>query len=189
MQLNSIVIRKENMKFPTIESSRIILKELDESDAPKLYEIYSNVEAMQYWDSLPHSNISETITAVENIKNAWHERQEITWGVFLKSSQQLIGKCSVHSWDKKHNIAQIGYIIDPRYWRNGFASEALKELIRYAFEKMKLKLIIAEIDPNNISSSAMLIKLGFVFSEKKQQNLMVNRVYYDTDVYLLTSSV
>ena len=79
------------MKFPIIESEKIILRELKEEDSSSLFTVYSNELAMKYWDSKCHENLSTTIQALHKMKESWYKEQGITWGIVIKNSQQLIG--------------------------------------------------------------------------------------------------
>ena len=176
------------MSFPTIESQRIILRELIESDVTSLYEVYSNEKAMRHWDSMPHSDVSITLKALHRMVELWYLQQGVSWGVVIKDSQKLIGQCSLHSWNIEQKEAQLGYIINPQYWGNGYGSEVLKIIVNFGLNQLCLNTIIAEIDPNNLTSAAILEKHGFSVSEHRKNDLIVNGIYHDTNIYTLHSS-
>lgn len=80
------------MSFPAIESERIALRELIESDAMALNEVYSDEQAMRYWDSARHADVSITLATVRGLIESWYIPQGVSWGVVLKDSQELIGQ-------------------------------------------------------------------------------------------------
>ena len=93
---------------------------------------------------------------------------------------------SFHSLNSSKFEAQLGYIISPLYWGNGFGSEVLISAINYAFSELGLKVFFAEVDPNNISSESILEKCGFELVDCKKSDLVIEGVYYDTNIYKLT---
>lgn len=58
--------------------------------------------------------------------------------------------------------AHLGYLLGEYYWRNGYATELLEGLIISLEQGCKLKRLIAGVAPNNITSSKLLYKLGFI---------------------------
>ncbi len=171
-----------------MESERIVLRELAESDATALYDVFSNEKAMRHWDSAPHRDVSVTLKAISRMLELWHIQQGISWGVVVKESQTLIGQCSFHSWNIEQKEAQLGYILNPQYWGNGYGGEVLKTVVDFGFKRLGLKTIIAEIDPKNFPSAAILGKNGFFASEHRKSNLIVNGIYHDTHIYKLRNS-
>jgi ribosomal-protein-alanine N-acetyltransferase len=176
------------MKFPEIYSERIILRELSESDYSLLFEVYSNKKAMRYWDSETHNDESITLEMVHRMKNAWYKKQGVSWGIILRKSQKLIGQFSIHSWNIEEEKAKLDYIINPNYWSMGYGSEVLNLVVNFGLNELGLKNIIAEIDPNNIPSLTILEKYGFNLIKSIKNDLIINGVYHDTDVYKLDYS-
>ena len=62
------------------------------------------------------------------------------------------------------DVAELGYMLLPKYWGKGYGSRIAEALI-YMAEKTKVRRLTAIIDPNNIPSRKILIKHGF-HSEK-----------------------
>jgi len=57
---------------------------------------------------------------------------------------------------------EVGYQFDRRYWNRGFATEAARRVIQFAFDDIKLDTLYAIIDPANLASDRVVRKLGFV---------------------------
>jgi len=171
--------------IPTIETEKLILRGLKESDAKSLFEVLSNSKAMKYWDTIPHESMLTTSKAIINMNLSWLNDKGISWGIVLKEKNNLIGQFSLHSWNESKENTQIGYIINPKYWGKSLGSEALSSVISFSFNDMCFKSILAEVDPNNKASIAILEKHDFILVEKKKKNLNLNNKYYDTNVYEL----
>ena len=56
---------------------------------------------------------------------------------------------------------EIEYMILPEYWRKGYGSEVVQELLKKIQKVKSIKKVIANIDPNNIASKKILINNGF----------------------------
>lgn len=56
----------------------------------------------------------------------------------------------------------LGYILDKKFWHNGFATEGAKAMLEYAFSVLKAKKVVATIRPENISSIGVAERLGMV---------------------------
>lgn len=175
------------MSFPEIESKRITLRELNEDDSASLFEVFSDERAMKYWDSEIHKDIAVTIHGLRHMKSLWYSQQGVSWGILLKQSQEIIGQCSFHSWNIYNKESQLGYIINPKYWGMGLGCEVLRLVVNFGFNELGLKTILAEIDPDNIPSSIILEKNGFILIETKKNDLKTNNVYHDTNIYKLSN--
>ena len=81
------------------------------------------------------------------------------WPIFELSSKDLIGCCGLRPYRK--NKYEIGFHLRPQFWGKGYATEAAKAVIDYAFSVLKAEALFAGHNPNNIASSKILVKLGF----------------------------
>ena len=173
------------MNTPTIETDRLELRKIEDKDTKCLFSIFSNSEAMRYWDTKPHESISVTKEALSNMENIMVGGRGLSWGIILKDTSQLIGYFGLHSWNHNNDKTELGYIINPSYWGKGIGSEVLKSVIEFCFSKMRFKTILAEVDPNNYKSINILINHGFVLVEEKKNDISIQDKYYDTNVYEL----
>lgn len=86
------------------------------------------------------------------------------YAVIHREHKQLIGYCGLLSCslEGKQKV-EIGYRLDPSYWRKGLATEAATAVRDYAFEKLSLDELIALIHPKNIASIKVAAKIGMKF--------------------------
>lgn len=80
--------------------------------------------------------------------------------ICLKESGQLIGGCGLKYLMHDPEVLNLGYIINPKYWTQGFATEAAVALIKYAHNNLTFKSIKATCDEQNIQSIRVLEKCG-----------------------------
>ena len=101
------------MNIPTVETERLELRKLEEKDTKFLFSLFSNLEAMKYWDTKPHKSISVTKQALSNMEKVWLSGHGLSWGIMLKETSQLIGYFGLHSWNNSKDETEHGYIISP----------------------------------------------------------------------------
>jgi ribosomal-protein-alanine N-acetyltransferase len=83
------------------------------------------------------------------------------WAITLKNDPKLIGTVVYWHIVKDKDKAEIGYEMLPEYYGQGIMREALMEVIRFGFENMQLKTIVAETRADNLRSVNALYKCGF----------------------------
>ena len=83
------------------------------------------------------------------------------WPIFELASGELIGCCGLRPYNE--SVFEIGFHLRPKFWRQGFASEAANAAIDYAFSKLHAESLFAGHNPNNIGSKHVLGKLGFQY--------------------------
>lgn len=173
------------MKFPVLETDRLILREITEEDAEDLFINFSNAEVMKHYGSDPIENIEEARGLVHSFKVGFVENKGIRWGIQLKSEKNLIGTVGFHAVSSKHRRAEIGYEMNPNHWGQGLAKEAIGKAVEYGLNEMKLKRIGAIVFLENKSSNELLLKFGFQKEGILRSYIVQGGVSYDTNVYSL----
>ncbi|GAA0315475.1 GNAT family protein [Bacillus carboniphilus] len=171
--------------FPTIHTERLTLREITESDASALFSYFSTDEVTRYYGSSAFQNVEEARTLIQKFKNGLEEKKVIRWGIERKEEKGLIGTIGYHALAPLHKRAEVGYEIHPDYWRNGFASEALRAVISYGFEELELIRIGAVVYLENDASNQMLQKMGFESEGILRKYMYQNGKFYDTHIYSL----
>jgi [ribosomal protein S5]-alanine N-acetyltransferase len=172
------------MSFPILETERLHLIEINEQYSQKYYEIMSLDEVTRYYGMENLKGVEEAVKMIDSFKNNFLSNRGIRWGIVLKENQEFIGTVGLNNLNLPNKRAEIGYEIHPDYWRKGFTSEAVKEVLRYSFEELGLYRIGAVTYPENIASSTLLKKLGF-----KQEGLLRGYIYQknrSNDVFIFS---
>ncbi len=148
-------------KLPTIETERLRLRHLEESDTDSLFEIFSNEEAMRFWSWVPYNERAQAAKLLAEIHENFRQKSLFQWGIALRADDQIIGTTTLFRFDEQSRRAEIGYILNRRFWGKGFINEALSALVSFAFEKLNLNRIEADIEPRNTASIKTVERLGF----------------------------
>jgi ribosomal-protein-alanine N-acetyltransferase len=86
------------------------------------------------------------------------------WPIFLLSNDTHVGCCGLRPYELSQGIYEIGFHIRSGYWRRGFASEAARAVIEYAFEALGAAGLFAGHNPKNEASRSLLAKIGFRYT-------------------------
>jgi ribosomal-protein-alanine N-acetyltransferase len=153
------------MKFPTIQTDRLILREWTDDDAENLVAIFGHESVVQYTSNDAYISREDGMRRVKGSRIFFHEKNlGITWGIFEKESGKVLGDIDFTYKDKRDFRVQIGCCFGPHAWGKGYASEAMREVIRYGFEDFSLfpiNRLEADTDPRNISAIKLLERVGF----------------------------
>lgn len=98
----------------------------------------------------------------EILANELHNVQY--WPIFDLTSDEHIGCCGLRPYDLEKGIYELGCHLNHQSWGKGFATEAAKAVIDFAFKNLGAKNLFAGHNPNNISSMKFLTKLGFTYT-------------------------
>lgn len=168
---------------PVIETERLILRPLAIEDAEELLAIFSDPEVMKYWNTAPWSSIEDALKFINESNEAMLRQESLTLGIHLKLTGDLIGKCMLFGYAKESKRAEIGFGLSRLHWGSGYVGEAGRALIEYGFNKLGLRRIEAEIDPENKSSAKVLERLGFTREGLLRQRWEINGIVSDSALY------
>jgi len=157
-----------------IRTARLLLRPADWRDLDAFHAILSNQQAMRYWSTLPHGTREQTRDWLQAmIETPPGEGED--WVIELHG--RAVGKAGL--W----RFPEIGFILHPGYWGQGFECEALEPVIERAFSVHRLPSIFADVDPRNTTSLKLLSGLGFAESGRAQRTLRLGEEWCDS-IYL-----
>jgi RimJ/RimL family protein N-acetyltransferase len=129
-------------------SARLDFRPLDPADLPELHDLVSQWEVVRQLGSFPWPP-ERAFTAT---RAKPYGGKGFYWGMFRES--RLIGSIGVTD-------GVLGYMLQPTFWRQGYASEALRITLTHAFADPDLTRITASVWEDNAASASLLAKFGF----------------------------
>lgn len=173
------------MKFPLLETKRLKLVEITHNHVNSLYEILSLEEVTKYYGTDHFRSLGEATKLIDMFQKNFFEKRGIRWGMILKENYKLIGTVGLNGLQLKNKRSEIGYELHPDYWRRGFTSEAILEVLRFSFTELELNRIGAVVYPENIPSVDLLEKIGFTREGLLRDYMFQNNKFHDTYVLSL----
>lgn len=161
-----------------ILTERLVLRPLRADDLDPLHAIFSNPEAMRYWDRPAWDDRDHSARLLEAfMRDAPDQHLERA----IELDGRFIGR--VGMWKR----FEVGYILSPAHWGQGYATEALAALIPHVFAAFpEAEQLTAEVDPRNIGSRKVLQKCGFTLAHVEERNFLYgDSEWCDTAYYVL----
>ena len=155
---------------PDIETERLRLRPLCQSDAAEVTRLVNDFEVARYTATIPHpydmkmaQDFIATPEAAPDAASRFLDDPEaaIVLAIELKDGDRLLGCVGLQ---KTVDGPELGYWIGREYWGYGYASEAAGRLVRLAFENFALPELVASAVTVNDASHRVLEKLGFAIS-------------------------
>lgn len=151
--------------MPVFETNRLLICRFTAGDAPFILELLNDPSWIRY---IGDKNIRTLEDARQYIKNGPQKSYaRLGFGLYavkLKADGRPIGMCGLLQRDTLEH-ADIGFAFLPRYTRMGYAFESAETILKHAHAVLGMKRILAITSPDNISSIALLEKLGFNFTK------------------------
>ncbi|MEG0471870.1 MAG: GNAT family protein [Solibacillus sp.] len=169
--------------FPNLETERLVLREIKLQDAAHIYQIFSHEEVTKYYGMKTFDKMEQAEKVIEAFANSFQGKKGMRWGIERKEEAGLIGTIGFNLWSPAHRRAEVGYEVHPDFWRAGYTSEALKKIVEYGFQELKLTRIGAVVFLENEASNQLLLKQGFEKEGQLKNYMYQNNQAYDVNMY------
>jgi [ribosomal protein S5]-alanine N-acetyltransferase len=148
-----------------LETERLILRHLATDDAEFMFELLNDPSFIQNIGDRHIQTIDDACRYIVNGPIASYAKNGFgLWLVVLKETNESMGMCGLIRRDTLEDV-DIGYALLPRFWSNGYASEAARAAKAYAKDVVGLKRLVAIVDPTNEGSIRVLEKLGLHYEK------------------------
>jgi len=176
-----------SLPTPTLHTSRLCLRPFTDADTGVLYALHSNPTVLRYWDAPPWTDHGRAEIFVAACRRMADEGTGARLAIDRASDGVFIGWCSLTRWNPEFRSASLGYCLDEPAWGHGYATEAVRALLQWAFDTLDLNRVQAEADTRNAASARVLEKLGFVREGTLREDCVVNGEVSDSWVFGLLS--
>jgi [ribosomal protein S5]-alanine N-acetyltransferase len=142
-----------------LETSRLLLREFVPQDADALAAVLGDPVAMQFYPApFDREGVAEWIA--KNIGRYQRDGHGL-WAMVLKDSGELVGDCGCILQEVEGtNHVEVGYHVRRDLWGKGYATEAARTCVEYAFTALGATRVISMIRPENVRSIRVAEKNG-----------------------------
>jgi len=173
------------MKQNILKIKQLTLRFIKQSDIENIHKLQSIPEVDKYNTLGIPKDLSETksvmVSSFEDLKQDTIKRY--TFVIELHSTKEFIGLIALNLGNSKYKSAEVWYKLLPKQWRKGYATEALKCLLDFGFNTLKLHRIEAGCAVNNIGSIKVLEKAGMSYEGRKRKTLPLKSGWSDNFEY------
>jgi len=172
-----------SLPTPTLQTARLLLRPFTSADTDTLFALHSSAYVLRYWDAPPWSERLRAERFIEACGRMAEEGSGARLAIDRVSDAAFIGWCGLTRWNPDYRSASMGYCLDDAAWGHGYATEAGRAFLRWAFDTLDLNRVQAETDTRNAASAHVLEKLGFVREGTLREDCVVNGEVSDSWVY------
>lgn len=152
------------MLMVVTETSRLLLRYFTWDDLNDMATIYADPVVMAFRGS------TRTFEQTQQLFNWMFDNYSKDgfelWAIIHKANNQLIGTCGLIAQEvDEQQETEMGYLLASQYWGQGLATEAAIAVRDYGFEQLSCNRIISLIDPGNIASQKVALKVGLVYEK------------------------
>ena len=144
-----------------VETERLILRTWLLNDLKDFFDIYGDPEVWRFIDLKGVLENEDAARRSLRRSIAYHQEHGIChWAAVEKTKGKVIGACGFNLFEGGPEL-ELVYHFALAYWGRGYATEAARACLNYAFEELGAPRIVASTDPKNLASQRVLEKLGF----------------------------
>ena len=167
----------------SLTTRRLVLAPVNESDTSWLQTLMEkpdvNKNTLVVPTPCPQGFASEWVaTAIENNRSG----KTLTFAVRKGRTLQPIGGIFLIV-NATHAHAELGYFFDPASWNNGYCTEAAREVLRFAFQRLALNRVFAVHFSSNPASGRVMSKIGMKYEGCRRKHVRKRNVFLDLEQY------
>ncbi|MBO5111239.1 MAG: GNAT family N-acetyltransferase [Clostridia bacterium] len=165
--------------IPTLQTERLTLRAMRRSDRQDMYEYASDPSVTRYllWDI--HPNEEYTGRYLDYVVSRYRIGDFTDWAVTVTETGKMIGTCGFTRIDADHRKGEVGYVLNPAYWGQGIAAEAVRAVLHFAFFRLKLNRMEAKFIRGNERSLRVMEKCGMQFEGYQREAMLIKGQYCD----------
>ena len=158
-----------------IKSERLLLKRLNHEDLNFLYKMKSNYLVCRYDDEEPNKDLIHKKYEEEILKMEEEPDKYFILLICILPDEIPIGEVHIKlNWSQLREW-EVGFALHPDYWGKGYASEAVKLLIKYVFDNLNAHKVVGFCNANNKKSANLMERIGM----KRDGTLREGRIWHD----------
>jgi RimJ/RimL family protein N-acetyltransferase len=166
-------------------TERLLLRDITIDDKQAIFDYRSDAEANKFQSWIP-----ETLEDVDSFiqRNNKEFNQPESWYQVLitdKETKAVIGDVGIHFFGSENLQVELGITLSKNFHGKGYASEALEGVMNFLFNDLKKHRIMASVDPDNIDSLNLMVRIGFRKEGHFVKSLFWKNNWVDDVIYAL----
>ncbi|WP_179281487.1 GNAT family N-acetyltransferase [Paenibacillus sp. VTT E-133280] len=164
-------------------TDRLILRGYTSSDSSFYEELEQNPLSYKYENTAPDAQQikNDFLSILSQATN--DPRQYYDLAICRKPDMKLIGNISIKlNWEEIREW-EMGWVLLPDYWKMGYATEAVKTLIGYAFKSLNVHRVVAYANAENIQSEKVMIRAGMIKDGVLRETRFCNQQWCNEIIY------
>ncbi len=175
---------------PTLETPRLILRPLSESDAEGIFRYASNPNVTLYTLFETHRDLGDTFAFLRDFAMKHYEAElPGPYGIcFGDEPANLLGTIGCFWATRPNRTMELGYAIAEEFWGRGIVAEASRAVISHVFANYEVVRLQAHCMAENTASARVMEKLGMTFEGRLRQATFRRGRSWDMLIYSVLRS-
>ena len=174
--------------LPTLETDRLILRPMRMRDAQDLFAYAQDPEVSRHvlWET--HTCLADSRQFLRGAIRQYRKGQPSSFAITLKDSGRMIGTVGFMWINLDYHSAEVGYSLSRAYWNQGIMTEALRAVIAFGFDTLRLNRIEAQHETDNPASGRVMAHVGMQYEGTLRQRLKNKGRFVDVALYAILRS-
>ena len=174
------------LRQPILHTQHLDLRPIKLTDVDAVFEYAKDERVGPNAGWKPHTDKEESRSFIKFALQKRDFHQPGIYAIIYRKKNKMIGTIEIHSY--KEFKGELGFVLHPKYWNKGFATEAAKAIIVYGFEVLGLRRLAYGHFLFNEPSKRVCEKLGFTYEGTlRNKYLQYNGDVIDEAIYSITS--
>jgi ribosomal-protein-alanine N-acetyltransferase len=171
--------------LPTLRTPRLTLREARMSDARDMYDYSRDPEVARHvlWEA--HASIRQTRGYLRYLLRQYRAGQPGTFVIELTAEGRVVGTIGLMWLQPESRSAEIGYSLARACWNRGLMSEAVKAMLAFCFDTLRLNRVEAQHETDNPASGAVMRHAGMRHEGLLRQRIYNKGRYVDVELYAI----
>lgn len=163
--------------IPTVDTPRLTLRAMRVTDAADMFDYAHREDVTRYLVWTPHPNVHHTREYLTYVGQRYRTGDFYDWAIVHREEGRMIGTCGFTRFDFSSDSAEIGYVLHPDYCGRGLATEAVRAVIDFGFERLELHRIEARYIQGNDASRRLMARVGMTFEGYARESMKIKGAY------------
>lgn len=174
-------------RFEPIETERLRLRVVAAEDLDAVHAYQSREDVTRYLLYGPRDRAAVAEVIADRARRLWlcETGDSLQLSVVRREDERVLGELYFAIDSVEHACAEVGWIFDPGWGGRGYATEAARALLAFAFETLNVHRVIARLHPDNAASVRVCDRLGMRREARLVEDMWVKGVWEDTGVHAL----
>ncbi len=173
---------------PTVESKRLILRKITETDKMDLFDllINSRIQRRMVWNHL--NNMEDITQYIKEILSSYENNEPSCFAIELKESGKLVGIIEFINFKEEFMCLEVHYMLLPKHHNKGLMTEALIKIISFIFKETSINRMEAFCLKSNHASGKVLEKAGMHLEGIMREKIFIEDDYADLKFFSMIRS-
>ena len=172
-------------QLPALNTDRLVLRKMKLSDARDLFAYARDPEVSRHVLWSTHTSLRESRQFLRAARRQYRRGQPCSWAITLKDSGRMIGTIGFMWLNTDWLSAEIGYSLSREYWNRGIMTEALRAVIAFGFDTLRLQRIEAQHTLDNPASGRVMQHAGMQYEGTLRQRVKNKGKYEDVKLFAI----